>query len=273
MSFRPVKIFLSHIHEERDLAVLIKEAIEAEFSGFVEVFVSSDGSSIPSGTNFLRRIEDGLVNCVGAIYLVSPTSVTRSWISFELGAVWVRSALSVRAGKAEIPALPFCHSGMTPGGLPQPIGSLNAVRASSASDLKTAFTSLQAAVGAKGAFRTDFADLAGKILALETCYTVGDKFVGLLRAIGSPEHRKALVEQCLKLGAGSRITIDCGIVPNEIGQQAFALEQGALKGQLHVTKKGSGQSMGDMGTVSGPMIDLVFPTDLVIEYQARLLAL
>ncbi|MFP9135476.1 hypothetical protein ACLKZ8_21145 [Shewanella algae] len=76
------QIFLSHIHEERDLALLIKEAIENEFSGFIEVFVSSDGMSIPAGSNFLKRIEDGLVNCIGAIYLISPISVKRNWINF-----------------------------------------------------------------------------------------------------------------------------------------------------------------------------------------------
>ncbi|PTP70076.1 hypothetical protein CWO23_12785, partial [Vibrio splendidus] len=90
------QLFLSHIHEERDLAVLIKTAIEEEFSGFVEVFVSSDGTSIPAGSNFLKRIEDGLVNCIGALYLISPVSVKRNWINFELGAVWIRNAISIR---------------------------------------------------------------------------------------------------------------------------------------------------------------------------------
>ena len=80
-------IFLSHIHEESSLALLVKQALENEFSGFVDVFVSSDGTSIPAGANFLKRIEDGLVSCIGAIYLISPNSVKRNWINFELGAV------------------------------------------------------------------------------------------------------------------------------------------------------------------------------------------
>jgi hypothetical protein len=63
-------IFLSHIYEEKELALLIKQALEQEFSGFMEVFVSSDGASIPAGANFLTKIKDGLVNCVGAIYLI-----------------------------------------------------------------------------------------------------------------------------------------------------------------------------------------------------------
>lgn len=48
-------IFLSHITEEKELATLFQEAIENEFSGFVKVFVSSDGLSIPAGTNFCRK--------------------------------------------------------------------------------------------------------------------------------------------------------------------------------------------------------------------------
>ncbi len=68
----PKVIFLSHIHEEMELAILIEEALKAEFSGFVDVFVSSDGVSIPAGANFLRRIENGLINCIGAVYLISP---------------------------------------------------------------------------------------------------------------------------------------------------------------------------------------------------------
>ena len=71
-------IFLSHIHEEKELALLLKQAIENEFSGFVDVFVSSDGVSIPAGANFLKKIEAGLVACIGAIYLISPTSVRRN---------------------------------------------------------------------------------------------------------------------------------------------------------------------------------------------------
>lgn len=107
MSLANYQIFLSHIHEERELALLIKQAIEYEFSGFVEVFVSSDGTSIPRGSNFLNRIENGLINCIGAVYLVSLVSVKRSWISFELGAVWIRNTLSLRNEGPEIPALPI----------------------------------------------------------------------------------------------------------------------------------------------------------------------
>ena len=76
-------IFLSHIHEEAELAKLVQDAIENEFSGFVSVFVSSDGKTIPAGSNLLKRIEDGLFKCIGAIYLISPVSVKRNWINLK----------------------------------------------------------------------------------------------------------------------------------------------------------------------------------------------
>ncbi|CND78555.1 toll/interleukin-1 receptor domain-containing protein [Yersinia kristensenii] len=167
-------IFLSHIHEEKELAVLLKEAIQTEFSGFIDVFVSSDGESIPAGSNFLKRIEDGLVNCIGAIYLLSPYSINRNWINFELGAVWVRNAISQNNGGAHIPALPFCHSGLMPATLPQPICNLNGITASKSSELEFAFKSLQTAVGGKGKLRTDFDALASNIIIFVNKYTIQD---------------------------------------------------------------------------------------------------
>ncbi|UNU29271.1 toll/interleukin-1 receptor domain-containing protein [Aeromonas hydrophila] len=168
-------IFLSHIHEERELALLVKQAIEEEFSGFVTVFVSSDGTSIPAGSNFLKRIEDGLIDCIGAIYLISPSSVKRNWINFELGAVWIRNIKNLRDGREEIPAIPVCHSGMTPSNLPQPLNNLNAIPANQASQLESAFRSLQNAVGGRGSLRTDFDELARKIINFENTYTITDR--------------------------------------------------------------------------------------------------
>jgi hypothetical protein len=120
-------IFLSHIHEEAEMAAVFKDAIENEFSGFVQVFVSSYGIGIPIGVNFLNKIEHGLIECDGAVYLIIPTSVKRNWINFELGAVWIRSVGNIKMGGPEIPAIPVCHSGCTPGTLPMPLNNLNAV--------------------------------------------------------------------------------------------------------------------------------------------------
>lgn len=49
MSAKKFKIFLSHIHEEREIAIFLKQKIEEEFLRAVEVFVSSDDSCIGGG--------------------------------------------------------------------------------------------------------------------------------------------------------------------------------------------------------------------------------
>lgn len=169
-------VFLSHIHEEKDLALLIKSAIQDEFSGFVKVFVSSDGESIPSGANFLKRIESGLTECVAAIYLISPWSINRNWVNFELGAVWMKNLLSVSQGGVEIPTIPFVHSGLDVGRLPNPISNLNAIMANSSSQLEQAFKSIQRAVGVEGVkLKTDFDCLAADVNSFMEEYTLTSK--------------------------------------------------------------------------------------------------
>lgn len=42
-------VFISHITEEKELAVKTKELIEESFLGMIEVFVSSDEHSISLG--------------------------------------------------------------------------------------------------------------------------------------------------------------------------------------------------------------------------------
>lgn len=251
-------IFLSHIHEEKELALLIKNAIEDEFSGFVDVFVSSDGESIPAGTNFLKRIEMGLTNCIGAIYLISPISVKRNWINFELGAIWIRSCVSEQNGGNEIPTLPFCHSGMTYGLLPQPICNLNAVQASNASQIEFAFKSIQKAVGAKGKLKTDFDELAKNIAKFEEIYTVGDKIKAFAKLF-LPMFNLSNV----KVTINNNYLINLGLISNEQLRQGNALIPMQLKNDMKLHMEGAGIWSCDNGeSIHGG------PTDLILSGHA-----
>lgn len=262
-------IFLSHIHDERELAILIKSAIEEEFAGFVGVFVSSDGTTIPAGANLLKRIEAGLMDCVAALYLISPRSVTRPWINFELGAVWVRSALSQRSGNAEIPALPLCHSGATPGNLPSPLGNLNAVEANDAAQLEFAFRSIQAAVGASGKLRTDFHDLAQKVRTIEKNYTMGANAVRMLKAAGGDIDQ--LLKTCKALDADSTLTLQCR-APTEAYNVVKDVVSGPLQDVAWITYKGAGTAYGPAGAVNEVHFDLTLHPRLVLEFEPLLLA-
>ena len=209
-------IFLSHIHEEAILAQTIQATIEEEFSGFVEVFVSSDGKTIPAGTNFLKRIEDGLTTCIGAIYLISPISVKRNWINFELGAVWIRNTISVKNNGPQIPTIPFCHSGVTLSNLPMPLTNLSAIQANNASHLELAFKSIQTAVGGRGLLKTNFDTLAQTIIAFEKKYTLGDGLVKLFTIIKVDNIQiNQIITKCKALSKGKVLTLDIGFSDND----------------------------------------------------------
>jgi len=81
-------IFLSHIATEKEIAISLKELIEATFMGMIDVFVSSDPNSMAMGGRWLDEITYGLKHCVIEIVLASPKSVKQPWINFETGAGW-----------------------------------------------------------------------------------------------------------------------------------------------------------------------------------------
>lgn len=108
-------IFISHITEEKELALNLKKLIEDKFLGMVEVFVSSDENSIRLGQTWLDNITHGLKTCCIELILCSPVSITRPWINFEAGACWIRENCCV---------IPVCHSDIKPENLPLPLNLL-----------------------------------------------------------------------------------------------------------------------------------------------------
>ena len=264
-------IFLSHIHEEKELAILIKDAIEDEFSGFVDVFVSSDGTTIPAGHDFLKKVEEGLANCIGALYLISPKAVQRPWINFELGAVWIRSFLNEKGGQALIPAITMCHSGMTKAKLPVPLNVLNAVSASNSSDLQGAFASLQMAVGGRGRLKTDFSALAKQVALLESGYTVGASMCSLVMLLyPNRADREGLLNHCKNARFQPVVLIDAGLRDNtdiaKVKELCAALQD-------RVTLQVDSPMIGFSATsaVTGSVIKLSFAPNLVTDIADQIL--
>lgn len=106
-----MKIFLSHIHEEAPLALVIKDWVESSFSGLTDVFVSSDIKDLPAGLRWLNEISDALDESHSFIVLCSTYSIRRPWINFETGCAWIKG----------VPVLPICHSGLKKSDLPKPL--------------------------------------------------------------------------------------------------------------------------------------------------------
>lgn len=268
----PELIFLSHIHEEAELAKLIQEAIENEFSGFVEVFVSSDGKTIPSGSNFLKRIEDGLTNCIGAIYLISPFSVKRNWINFELGAVWIKNSISINSGGKEVPTIPFCHSGITPSKLPMPLTNLSSILASNSSNLELAFKSIQTAVGGKGKLTTDFDKLTKNIIDFEKKYTLGDNLVKLFQSLDiNNTEINQLITQCKTIPPGIFMKIKLGMREQNLIKDLTSLQNDELNGYLIVKQTSVGMGSGNQGAINGGDVEIEVSRDLIVDFEKLLI--
>lgn len=122
-------IFISHINEEKEISIALKEFLEKKFLKTVNVFVSSHEESIRLGDDWLNIIKKSMKDCKLTIVICSPISISRPWINFEAGAGWVK----------DIPVIPFCHSGLTPSKLPVPINSFQAGQLNNPDDLKKLF--------------------------------------------------------------------------------------------------------------------------------------
>lgn len=59
MTSKPL-LFISHITEEKELAITFKDLVESQFLGMLEVFVSSDENSIGMGQHWLDNITKAL---------------------------------------------------------------------------------------------------------------------------------------------------------------------------------------------------------------------
>ncbi len=265
-------VFLSHIHEEKELAIIIKNALESEFAGFVDVFVSSDGLSIPAGANFLNRIEGALVDCVAGLYLISPVSVNRNWINFELGAVWMKNILSLRSGADEIPALPICHSGSNPGKLPAPLNNLNGIQANVSSSLEFAFRSIQRTVGGRGALRTDFDNLAAAVLDFESNYTLKGRMSELLNLISGEVDVAKLCEYADSASA-ENISINLLPLPELVVRRLEDFLSVNLVGVASIQRNGMRSGKDSSGKfVNSILVDLTIRRMELVASKAAILA-
>lgn len=106
-----MKVFISYIHEEAQVAQVLKEWVESTFVGQIQVFISSDIKDIPAGSKWLSEIDSALNSSSLFLLLCSKASLVRPWINFEAGCAWIK----------KVPLIPLCHSGLKKSELPSPL--------------------------------------------------------------------------------------------------------------------------------------------------------
>jgi len=117
-------IFFSHSSKDRDSLLILKNLIEERTVGTLKIFMSSDGQSIPFGSNWIHKIEDGLKNAKIMFVFITPNSLMSSWIYFEAGFAYSK----------EIQVIPI-GIGVDIGQLSPPLNLLQGFNISSADSL------------------------------------------------------------------------------------------------------------------------------------------
>ena len=79
------KIFISHIMDEKELAFVLKKILAEAFRAAVEIFVSSDGESLPGGKEWFTFVRDSAREADVILCLLSLESIRSSWVMFEAG--------------------------------------------------------------------------------------------------------------------------------------------------------------------------------------------
>jgi hypothetical protein len=83
---RPTHVYIIHATEDRALALFLKKRIAARSSH--RVFVASEPGDIPIGEQWLPALDREIGEAKAFLILLTPRSITKSWVWFEAGAAW-----------------------------------------------------------------------------------------------------------------------------------------------------------------------------------------
>lgn len=83
---KPV-VFFSHSSKDAELVKLIKDRLNEAYNGAIDFFVSSDGQSIPYGSNWVDEIHKNLNNAKLLFIILTPNSYQAPWLYYESGFV------------------------------------------------------------------------------------------------------------------------------------------------------------------------------------------
>jgi hypothetical protein len=129
-------IFISHATSDGEFANAVKQEIEKVFANGVSVFCTSSPGAIPVGTDWLNDVENKLNVAQAIITIITPVSIERPWLWFEVGASWNKG----KNGECKI--YPLCAPEINLSNLPSPLDRLQALSMGKAADLKLLFEAL-----------------------------------------------------------------------------------------------------------------------------------
>ena len=91
-------LFFSHSSKDKDMVLAIKNKIMTYTNNTLEIFQSSDGQSIPFGTNWIHKVEEGLNESKIMFVFVTEKSISSGWIYFEAGYAYSKGVRVIPVG-------------------------------------------------------------------------------------------------------------------------------------------------------------------------------
>lgn len=129
-------LFISHASSDGEFSNAVKQEVEKVFANGISVFCTSSPGTIPVGVDWLSDIEQKLGATQAVIVIITPVSIERPWLWFEIGATWSKG----RSGDCRI--YPLCAPEIDLSQLPSPLDRLQALSMGKAADLKLLFDAL-----------------------------------------------------------------------------------------------------------------------------------
>lgn len=120
-------VFLSHSSKNKRELIALKQLLDRKAVGFIKFFLSSDGESIPLGTNWVQHLDEALKKTKLMFVFVSREALGSEWILFEAGYAYSR----------DIHVVPYCLPGTEIRHLPSPLKLLQANNLHCAKDFST----------------------------------------------------------------------------------------------------------------------------------------
>lgn len=165
-------LFFSHSSKDKDMILAIKNKVMQYTSGTLEIFQSSDGESIPFGTNWIHKVEEGLKEAKVMFVFVTEKSISTGWIYFEAGYAYSKGVHVIPVG-----------IGVSVGDLKAPLNLLQGFNITSADSLNNFLTIINREFNYS--FPAQFTDDDyNKIIALSSSATKhGTKFDKIIRSV------------------------------------------------------------------------------------------
>jgi len=132
-------VFFSHSTKDKDLMLKLKELIDIKTSETISIFLSSDGQSIPLGSNWVHEVEKALTKTSLMFVFISPNSLFSNWLYFEAGYVYSK----------EIHVVPVGILGVDLSQLPPPLSLLQGFNIKNKNSLENIIVKINSTYGTK----------------------------------------------------------------------------------------------------------------------------